>query len=105
MNLRIMNFSPGDVVIRCGDTSSEMYFILKGGCQVLRAKDLSVIKTLREHDYFGEFALLYKTPRRRTAWVRAQVYCTLAILSASAFNTILAEFPEQRELMREKIKK
>eukprot|EP00392_Amoebophrya_sp_AT5.2_P000298 g298.t1 len=105
MNLTIMNFSPGDVVIRCGDTSSEMYFILKGGCQVLRARDLSVIKTLREHDYFGEFALLYKTPRRRTAWVRAQVYCTLAILSAAAFNTILAEFPEQRELMREKIKK
>ncbi len=105
LNLNIMNFSPGDVVIRCGDTSAEMYFILKGGCQVLRARDLAPIKTLREHDYFGEFALLYKQPRRRTAWVRAQVYCTLAILSAQAFNHILSEFPEQRELMRAKIKK
>ena len=71
-----------------------MYFILHGRCQVLRARDLQPIKTLKELDYFGEFALLHRTPRRRAAWVRAQVFCTLASLEVKAFNSILDEFPK-----------
>ena len=50
MNLSIMNFSPGDVIIRCGDSSSEMYFVLNGSCQVLRGKDMMPIKTLGAHE-------------------------------------------------------
>jgi len=102
--LTLVNFSPGDVIIRCGDECKQMYFVLKGMAQVLDAKDLTPLKKLKPGDYFGELGLISKSPRRRTAWVRANTYCCLAELTSDLFEEILADFPEQRILMLEHMK-
>eukprot|EP00397_Hematodinium_sp_SG-2012_P003229 GEMP01003237.1.p1 GENE.GEMP01003237.1~~GEMP01003237.1.p1 ORF type:complete len:868 (+),score=143.14 GEMP01003237.1:190-2793(+) len=102
--LKLANYSPGDVILRCGDQCSDMYFVIKGSTQVLDAQGLQPIKKLKAGEWFGEFALLQKSPRRRTTWVRADTFCCLAELSSIAFDRILSEFPEQRSLMVSQIK-
>lgn len=101
--LTLSNYSPGDVIIRCGDQSADMYFIIKGFTQVLDAQGLQPIKKLKAGEYFGEFALLHKS-KRRTTWVRADSFCCLAELTSQSFEQILSEFPEQRSLMLAQIK-
>lgn len=38
--LTLANYSPGDVIIRCGDQCSDMYFVIKGAAEVLDAQGL-----------------------------------------------------------------
>jgi len=93
-------FSPGDLVIRRGDRSRNMYVVLKGRCDVLDEKML-VIKTLVEQGYFGETALVAEMARSAT--VRASTYSVLLCLSAKSFHKIVREFPEQGELMQQRL--
>ena len=52
-----VTYSPGDVIMRQGDIGEEMYFIIRGSCDVLNS-EWDTVKTLRENEYFGEIALL-----------------------------------------------
>ena len=69
-----VTYSPGDVIMRQGDIGEEMYFIIRGSCDVLNS-EWDTVKTLRENEYFGEIALLAQTPRLCS--VRAATYCLL----------------------------
>ncbi|CAD7932981.1 unnamed protein product [Amoebophrya sp. A25] len=103
-------FSPGDYIIRFGQEGFEMYFILRGLCDVVvirknsmqqagpNALPLSrnklVVAQKREGDYFGETALVQKG-QKRTAYVRAQTYTVAEKLTADALNNIVKKkFPE-----------
>ena len=50
-------FSPADIIIREGDVGQEMFFIIKGFCEVL-TDTFEIICTRKPGDYFGEIALL-----------------------------------------------
>ena len=76
----------------------EMYFIIRGCCDVLNA-EWDTVRTLNENEYFGEIALLAQTPRLCS--VRASSYCLLAEITREKFLPILDQFPEQREAIIE----
>merc|ERR1719161_1889502 len=53
-----VNYSPGHSIVRQGEVGSEMYFILRGKCDVMGGTKLEVVHQLTENSYFGEVALL-----------------------------------------------
>jgi voltage-gated potassium channel len=80
-------FTPGDIVVRAGETGRDMYFIVRGAVEVI-SPDGHVLDVLGEGDYFGEIALLEDRPRN--ASVRAVDYCDLYRLSRDVFNELVA---------------
>lgn len=90
-------FLPGDYVCRFGDEGKEMYFIYKGECSVIGEDMTTVYKTLSSGDYFGELSLL--TGQKRTAYVRADLFCTLAALNKDHFDHIMKMYPQQLEVI------
>jgi len=87
-------YSPGDTIIRKGETGNELYFIIKGACDVLIDDDATiVVATKVVGDYFGEVALVIEGTKRM-AWIRARVFCVLARLTRSVFLETLRESPD-----------
>jgi CRP/FNR family cyclic AMP-dependent transcriptional regulator len=60
---------PGEVIVREGDTSREMYVIEHGRVQIEKraGDDRVVLASLEKGDFFGEIALLGGGPRDATA--------------------------------------
>lgn len=93
-------FLPGDYVCRYADEGTEMYFIFKGLVSVISV-DFVELSTMGKGRHFGEIALL--TGQRRTAYVRANLFCMLASLSKKNFDSIMHEYPQQLELIMEQM--
>jgi CRP-like cAMP-binding protein len=62
-HIRLIRFSPGQLVIRAGEDADAFYLIVRGRAGVA-GKRLS--RTLREGDHFGEIALVDGGPRSAT---------------------------------------
>ena len=91
------SFSPGQNVIRIGETGNEMFMIGHGSVEVI-FKDGTTVATLTEGQIFGEAALLRETTRN--ADVRAQNYCDLYILNKEDFLEIIEKHPDLLENMQ-----
>ena len=89
-------FCPGDVIILRGAMGREMFFIVKGKCEVLNDNNVPVV-ILRNGQYFGEIALLME--QRRSATIRAASFCILGKLTKQSFVSIVAEFPAEQAKM------
>ena len=85
-------FLPNDYIIRTGDVGEEMYFISRGSVDVFSADESTKFATLQEGSFFGEIALLKKSPR--TATIKAAEYCDLYCLSKDHFDSVRSKFPE-----------
>jgi hypothetical protein len=83
--------SPGDVIIKAGETGDEMYFLSHGIVEVLTSDGKSIAK-LRTGSFFGELALLQDG--KRMATVRANTYCDLYVLSRENFKHVVASNPD-----------
>ncbi len=83
LTLQECTYSPGDIIILRGQIGREVFFIVKGKCEVLNEFGLPFV-TLKHGDYFGEIAMLYE--QRRGATVRASTYCVLGRLDKTAFD-------------------
>jgi len=94
-------FSPGDVILRKGDIGEDMYFIIKGSCDVLLDIDGEIVAQRHVGEYFGEVALVLEAPRN--AWVRAQSFCVIAKLTREVLHAILVFHPEEKKIMLEAI--
>ena len=81
----------GEYIVVKGEIGDRMYFINRGEVETLGDND-SVIRDLRDGDYFGEIALLLSQPR--TASIRAKTDCDLFVLEQSDFKRILKDFPD-----------
>lgn len=79
----------GQLLVDQGDIGREAYVILDGTAVIKR--NGRKIATMTVGDHFGELALLDRGPR--TASVEAQTDLTLFVLTARAFNGVLAEVP------------
>lgn len=95
-------YSPGDIIIRKGDSGNDMFFIVKGTIEVLAERN-RLLAVRRPGDYFGEVALVLRS-MRRTACVRAKTYCILARLDKEKFHLALRGNPDQRDMMIERIR-
>ncbi|CAD7969904.1 unnamed protein product [Amoebophrya sp. A120] len=95
-------FSPGENVIIQGEIGAEMYWILRGRCDVIDSSGIRVVATLCENNFFGEVALLVQTPRLCS--VRAATYSLLAQITRDKFLPIIDEFPQQKQYFIERIR-
>lgn len=95
-------YSPGDIIIRKGDSGSDMFFIVKGTIEVLAERN-RLLAVRRPGDYFGEVALVLRS-MRRTACVRAKTYCILARFDKEKFHLALRGNPDQRKMMIDRIR-
>jgi voltage-gated potassium channel len=91
LQLRPTVYTPGDYITRFGEEGQDMYFISRGTVDIVAADGHTVLNTLRDGDFFGEIALLFRQPR--TASVRAVDYCDLYVLDKDTFDRVLARYP------------
>jgi len=80
----------GKVLMRQGDSGSDMMVIVSGGVSVER--DGSRLNTLGPGDFFGEIALVDGGPR--TATVTAEEPSRLLVITHRDFHSMMDEFPE-----------
>lgn len=73
-----------------------MYFIHDGAVEVLVANGQEVVATLADGSYFGE-TCLWASGTRRSVSVRAETYCNLFSLSASAFMRVMDRHPKFKD--------
>ena len=85
----------GEWVVRKGEVGQEMFFIVRGECEVVLEGN-KVVANLSRGSYFGEIALLLA--ERRTASIRTKKDCELLKLQKEDFEELLNLFPKTREL-------
>ncbi|TMW62687.1 hypothetical protein Poli38472_005305 [Pythium oligandrum] len=93
-------YLPGDTIIYYDDIGKEMFIVRKGLVEIIipEADNTEKRVYLRDGNFFGETALVIDV--RRTNTVKAVNICDLNVLSKSAFNEIVAEYPEFGERMK-----
>jgi CRP/FNR family transcriptional regulator, cyclic AMP receptor protein len=80
----------GKVLMRQGETGSDMMVIVDGSVSVER--DGNRLNTLGPGDFFGEIALVDGGPR--TATVTAEAPTRLLVITHRDFHSMMDEFPE-----------
>merc|ERR1740129_2075231 len=94
-------YCPGDLLVRHGDKGKELFFIIKGLCDIFD-ESLNLIETKRKGDYFGEVCLIFHD-MLRTANVRARTFCVIAKLTWENFDRIMPEGCSEKVIIRERI--
>jgi glucose-6-phosphate 1-dehydrogenase len=94
MALRPRQAGASETIIQRGDMGHEMYLLARGEVEVIDDSG-SVVKTLKEGDFFGEIALLLLTPRNAT--IRARTACDMLVLNKANFDRILKDHPRFAE--------
>ena len=89
-------YLPGDFIILKGDIGEEMYFIAEGSVYILAADKRTVLNTLGRGSYFGEMAIFLDS-NKRTAYVQAETFCNLLILSKKDVDKIKENYPSVAE--------
>ncbi len=83
-------------IIRQGDPSTELFFIIKGSVTVLLEDEQGheiVLAYLNPGDFFGEIGLFHERANR-TALVRARTACEVAQISYDKLESMPALFPD-----------
>lgn len=97
-HLSTLTYLENKIVFEEGDVGDLFYFIVRGRVEVLKKSSQDSLKSLNileEGDYFGEIALLKKTPR--TASIRTKTPCVFLTLRSKEFLKILDKSPETRK--------
>ena len=89
-------YLPGDFIILKGDIGEEMYFIAEGSVYILAADKRTVLNTLSRGSYFGEMAIFLDS-NKRTAYVQAETFCNILILSKKDVDKISENYPSVAE--------
>ena len=93
-------FAPGEVIVRQGDTSSELFVIERGEVVVSVSRGVeneTEVAHLGKGKFFGEMALLTGDTRRAT--VRAATTCELIEVGREALQKVLETSPDVAERM------
>ncbi len=91
----LRRYGPGEVIVRKGDQSTELFVIEDGGVAIELPRDAggpSEVARLGTGECFGEMGLLTGEPRAAT--VRARTLCRLVVIDHDAFHEVLAAHPE-----------
>lgn len=90
-NLRLVQYTPKEYIIKEGDPALLMYWILKGEVSVLSTDGEAVYAQLQQGAYFGEIGILFNRPR--TATVVSKLKVLVGVLTADALNCVLRLYP------------
>ncbi|HKG93602.1 MAG TPA: cyclic nucleotide-binding domain-containing protein, partial [Gemmatimonadaceae bacterium] len=94
----------GDMVVREGEPPGPMYVVEEGRLRVFQRDEAGRRQYrayLRRGDYFGEMSLFRGEPRSAT--VEAVSPCRLLALGRETFDRLLAEYPDFRARVEERI--
>lgn len=97
-NMHIRTYGPRDVIIVEGEQAKAMFLLLRGSVDVCSADFERLYATLDQGTCFGEIGILYSIPR--TATVVAKSKCTVAALTAEKVASILPDYPEVEQILR-----
>ncbi len=99
MGITQEHFEPGEEVFHQGDIGDRIYIIVGGQAEVVREENGNeiVLARLGPGEYFGEMALLRKTPR--TATVRCISPMDTLSLPKREFSMLAAYIPAVRETL------
>lgn len=86
----VLEFKPGEEVVREGDRGDELFIVLDGVVQILRGEQ--VLSEVGAGEHFGEMALIRSSPRSAT--VKAVEASDLISLRRRDFFEILRKEPE-----------
>lgn len=93
----VQAFKAGNVVLREGDISTNLYILLAGELKVMttdtRGREL-IYNVIRPGEYFGEMSLDGKP---RSATVKAVVESQCAVIGNDDFRTFMRTYPEFTE--------
>ncbi len=92
-------FSAGEVIVRQGEDSTELFIILRGDVVVVLESELveTEVTRLGPGKFFGEMALV--TGEKRKATVKAARDCELLVIDHDAFEAVLHQTPEVVEAL------
>lgn len=90
----VQNFTPGEMILRQGRSSQNLWIVISGQCEVIRhgdngAEDEVVLATLAPYDNFGEMSFFHAAPH--SAGVRGKTTVKLLRISRDAFDKLMAE--------------
>ncbi|MCH7696414.1 MAG: cAMP-activated global transcriptional regulator CRP [Proteobacteria bacterium] len=89
------SFPAKHVIIKEGDPSHDLYYLLKGSLTVLIEDDKGreiVLAYLNPGDFFGEIGL-FDDEHKRTAYVRSKTKCDIAQISYDRLKNLQDLFP------------
>ncbi|HLQ25933.1 MAG TPA: cAMP-activated global transcriptional regulator CRP [Acidiferrobacterales bacterium] len=90
-------FAPKSLIMREGENSDVLYFILAGSVTVLvedpHGEEL-ILAYLGPGEFFGELSL-FDTAAKRSASVRARTDCELAVITYERFRDLMQAAPGQ----------
>lgn len=90
--MKIEIILPGDALIKIGDRSFDMFYLLKGKVDVVDLEGTKVLATLKTGAHFGEVNILLKNDMR-TATIIPTKLCTVGILSKQQLKMLFQAFP------------
>ena len=92
-------FSTGELVVRQGEESSELFIVTRGEVSVVLSVENAEreVSRLGAGQFFGEMALV--TGERRKATVKAATECELLVITRVAFEEVLRKAPEAVEAL------
>lgn len=94
---RLRMYVGGEVVVRQGETSGELFVVDDGEVVVVReqGREATELARLGRGQFFGEMALMTGEPRAAT--VRAEGPCTLLVIDRTQLRAVLEASPEAAE--------
>lgn len=98
-HLKLVTYHPQLFIIKKGDESKSMYWILKGTVLVTSSDGDSIYSELSSGQFFGEIGILFNRPR--TANVIAKTKVLIGVLTSNDFNVVLKSFPLMERRIRD----
>ena len=90
IKVEFTTFNKGEIVIKEGDKSEMVYFILSGKCNVVASR--SVVGTLGFHSLFGEISGLEQSPRQATVRANTDVHALAFLINYKNFERAIVPF-------------
>ena len=94
----IQTYSTKQLIIREGDPSNDLYYIISGSVTVVIEDTKGnefVLAYLNPGEFFGEIALIQNI--RRTATIFSITNCRLLVLEAVDFHRLVDQIPELKD--------
>ncbi len=89
-------YPSGQTIIRAGDRSDTLYYIVQGSVTVLLEDEEGrevILAFLNAGDFIGEMGL-FEDAQGRSAWVRAKTACEIAEIGYDRVREVVEENPE-----------
>lgn len=100
-NCHRQRYPKHSTIVREGDSSESLYFILSGSVIVSidneQGKEM-IVSYLNKDDFFGEMGY-FNEGSERSALIRAKTECEIAEISYSKFRTIRSDYPEIQDMI------